>query len=110
MSHSLKVLYTSRISYRVPNLVFFLVEGGRGGEAYLKRGAYSKFKALGTYSKQDAYLKLDTNSSIDGAYRRKVFIYWRLKTINACTVEPLSEVLRFSVDFCSLYGVHLYYI
>ena len=33
MSHSLKVLYTSRISYRVLNLVFSREEGGGGGGA-----------------------------------------------------------------------------
>ena len=43
MSHSLKLPYRSRISYRILNLVFYR---GRGGDAYLKRGGYSKFEAL----------------------------------------------------------------
>ena len=40
-SHSLKVLYTSRISYQILNLVFYRGRGGRLFEA--GRGAYSKF-------------------------------------------------------------------
>ena len=58
-SHSLKVPYTSRISYRVPNLVF---SRGRG-----VGGAYPNFNfRRGANSKRGAYLKLGANSSIYG--------------------------------------------
>ena len=60
-SHSLKVPYTSRTSYRVPNLVFSRGKGG-GGE-----GAYPNFdQRRGANSKRGAYLKLGANSSIYG--------------------------------------------
>ena len=56
MSHSLKVPYTSPISYRVLNLAFFL--GGEGKRLFqilsLRRGANSK---------RGAYLKEGANSS-----------------------------------------------
>ena len=56
MSHSLKVPYTSPISYRVLNLAFFL--GGEGKRLFqilsLRRGANSK---------RGAYLKVGANSS-----------------------------------------------
>ena len=54
-SHSLKVPYTSRTSYRVPNLVFS--RGGGGG------GAYPNFNLRGANLKRGAYLKLGANSS-----------------------------------------------
>ena len=58
-SHSLKVPYTSRTSYRVPNLVF---SRGRGGG-----GAYPNFNLRrGANSKRRAYLTLGANSSIYG--------------------------------------------
>ena len=64
MSHSLKVPYASRISYRVLNLVFSRGRGG-GGRLFhilsLRKCANSK---------RGAYLKLGANSSIYGIFTR----------------------------------------
>ena len=68
MLQSLKVSYKFRISYQVPNPVFFFLREGRGG-AYLKRdGRLFQIVSLrrGTYSKRGTYLKLDANLSING--------------------------------------------
>ena len=65
MSHSLKVPYMSRISYRVPHLVFL-----KGGRALIWRGRLFQILSLrrGANSKRDAYVKLGANSSIYGIH------------------------------------------
>ena len=74
MSHSLKVPYTSRISYRVLNLVFSRGRGGGKGRLFhilsLRKCANSK---------RGAYLKFGAISSIYGIFTRDDEVSQRLK-------------------------------
>ena len=102
-----KVTYTSRISHRVLNLVFFF---GGGAGALTWRGRLFQILSLrrGANSKRGAYLKLGANSSIYGKLygdrlhfnrQRRRLYKWKASPSSFSWVSFLGCLQQFSVLF-----------
>ena len=109
MSHSLKVPYTSRISFRVLNLVFSRGRGGGWRGANSKQGAYLKLGAKNTDPLRPGGLPYNRDGDARGTIRIKP-----LNEINLCLSQDffdkgdhISSNTVWQCFFCLYQGISL---